>query len=80
MKGDKIIIKFIFSSYFLGVLIFVFYDLFAITKNELYFFAVLAVLALTPMSFLQFDSKHLMLRLKERDKLRELEKENDKEK
>lgn len=68
MKGDGIIIKFISSSYALGIAMFIFYAMFVLTHNEIYFFAVIILLGLTPIAFLRYDSKHLILRITEKNR------------
>lgn len=69
MKGDRIIIKFMIISYTLGILMFPLYYAFALTENPIYFIACLVLLGLMPVVFLKYDSKHLLLRLREREVL-----------
>lgn len=62
MKGDRIISKFMISSYAFGIMIFVVLYFWALTRNDIFFILSLVFLALMFVAYLRYDSKYEMSR------------------
>lgn len=62
MKGDRIISKFMLSSYSFGIMIFVVLYFWALTNNPIFFILALVFLGLMFVAYLRYDSKYDMSR------------------